>query len=315
MVTTPNYDLDIDNTLGGINASDYVIPSQKAIKTYVDNNSGGGGTVDQTYDGTSTHAQSGIAIAGAGFLQATNGKTAFTNTGTEATMGYTDTNTGEMYGVLTGNTYYGTGVILGAQSSTGGYLEAITTNGLSLTDGTTMKTAVLTVDNSNNLLVNGSEVALVSDLSSLADTDLSNLSATGKTVIDGKWVVSYSEIVSSNITLSNTYKNNWSLSTYLPNDNYIYEVIFSLVGTTTNTSGASIDVRLGTDIVKNSSNECYCMCLREQTRNSSTVITCGTITLPVGTGRKVYIQSLATGTLNTIRAIAYRRVGSNTQGE
>lgn len=71
MVTTPNYDLDVDTTLGGNNASDYIIPSQKAIKSYVDNNSGGGGTVDQTYDPTSQAAQSGVAIAGAGFLQNT----------------------------------------------------------------------------------------------------------------------------------------------------------------------------------------------------------------------------------------------------
>lgn len=41
MVTTPNYDLDIDTTLGGNNASDYVISSQKAIKAYVDNSTGG----------------------------------------------------------------------------------------------------------------------------------------------------------------------------------------------------------------------------------------------------------------------------------
>lgn len=62
MVTTPNYDLDVDTTLGGSNASDYVIPSQKAIKSYVDNNTGT--TVDQTYDPTSQAAQSGVAIAG-----------------------------------------------------------------------------------------------------------------------------------------------------------------------------------------------------------------------------------------------------------
>lgn len=41
MVRTPNYDLDIDTTLGGSNASDYIIPSQKAIKSYVDNSTGG----------------------------------------------------------------------------------------------------------------------------------------------------------------------------------------------------------------------------------------------------------------------------------
>lgn len=64
MSSTKNYDLDIDTNLGGSNASDYTIPSQKAIKTYVDNNAGGG-TVDQVYDSTSANAQSGIAISGA----------------------------------------------------------------------------------------------------------------------------------------------------------------------------------------------------------------------------------------------------------
>ena len=37
MSNTKNYDLDIDTTLGGSNASDYIIPSQKAIKSYIDN--------------------------------------------------------------------------------------------------------------------------------------------------------------------------------------------------------------------------------------------------------------------------------------
>lgn len=41
MPITNHYDLDIDTTLGGNNASDYVIPSQKAIKDYVDNSTGG----------------------------------------------------------------------------------------------------------------------------------------------------------------------------------------------------------------------------------------------------------------------------------
>ena len=67
MVNTPHFDLDIDSTLGGNNASDYVIPSQKAIKDYVDNTTGS--TVDQTYDPTSQAAQSGVAIAGAGFIK------------------------------------------------------------------------------------------------------------------------------------------------------------------------------------------------------------------------------------------------------
>lgn len=41
MVKTLKYDLDTDTTLGGDNASDYIASSQKAIKDYVDNHSGG----------------------------------------------------------------------------------------------------------------------------------------------------------------------------------------------------------------------------------------------------------------------------------
>ena len=52
-------DLDTDGTLA--NNSDVYVPSQKAVKTYVDSQIG---VVDQTFDGTSQNAQSGIAIAG-----------------------------------------------------------------------------------------------------------------------------------------------------------------------------------------------------------------------------------------------------------
>ncbi|MBQ5900869.1 MAG: hypothetical protein IIW86_03300 [Clostridia bacterium] len=83
MVNTPHFDLDIDSTLGGDNASDYVIPSQKAIKDYVDNNTGS--TVDQTYDPTSQAAQSGVAIAGAGFLTSAS-LTNYVTTNTEQTI-------------------------------------------------------------------------------------------------------------------------------------------------------------------------------------------------------------------------------------
>lgn len=60
MPNSKNYDLDIDTTLGGNNASDYVIPSQKAIKSYVDNHSGGGSSTDVQINGTSITSQ-GVA--------------------------------------------------------------------------------------------------------------------------------------------------------------------------------------------------------------------------------------------------------------
>ena len=41
MVAQPNYGLSTDITLGGNSPSDIISPSEKAIKTYVDNHSGG----------------------------------------------------------------------------------------------------------------------------------------------------------------------------------------------------------------------------------------------------------------------------------
>ena len=43
MTASKFFNLSIDTSLGGNSPSDYLVPSEKAIKTYVDNNSGGGG--------------------------------------------------------------------------------------------------------------------------------------------------------------------------------------------------------------------------------------------------------------------------------
>ncbi len=121
MVTTPNYDLDIDTTLGGNNASDYVIPSQKAIKSYVDNNSGGGGTVDQTFDGTSANAQSGVAITGAKFL-----KNEATQSGSSIILQGTIKNKSYAIGIGVNNSAYDYCTVVGATAETGGsYSTAI----------------------------------------------------------------------------------------------------------------------------------------------------------------------------------------------
>ena len=67
-MSAEHWDLDQDNTLGGNSPSPNKVSSQKALKEYIDSH-GGGGTVDQIYNPTSQNAQSGMAIAGAGFLQ------------------------------------------------------------------------------------------------------------------------------------------------------------------------------------------------------------------------------------------------------
>lgn len=389
MVTTLHFDLDIDTTLGGNNASDYVIASQKAIKSYVDNTSS---TVDQTYDSTSANAQSGVAIAGelssyatqlwaqqqsgllysamqqwvqnqgyttnvgtvtsvnntspdnngnvaitiptvptnisafnndsgyitssalSNYVQATNGNTSYTNTGTETTMGYTDTSTYEMYGVIAGkNTTYGTGIILGAQNGGSGYMSTLTTSGLTLMNATNppnIQTALLTVSN-NNLAVNGSEVATQSDLSSLADTDLSNLSATGKTVIDGQWVEANESIISSNTSLSGSTALTKRIT--LPNDNHKYEVLIRGSIYTSSTSGKEVFLKVKGN--ENSYDRYIARCI---TRTSSAMYSSGTTLITASyvasnqTNLTIARESSWSGNCSELTVVAYRRIGTNT---
>lgn len=57
-----HFDLDLDANLGGNNPNDNFIPSQKAVKTYIDNVTP---TVTDTYSATSSDAMSGKAVASA----------------------------------------------------------------------------------------------------------------------------------------------------------------------------------------------------------------------------------------------------------
>lgn len=91
-VSNQIFNLDIDSTLGGASASDYVSPSQKAVKSYVDNHSV---TIDQTYNSASANAQSGVAIAGAGFL------TSISSADVTTALGYTPYNSSNPSGYIT----------------------------------------------------------------------------------------------------------------------------------------------------------------------------------------------------------------------
>lgn len=144
-----------------------------------------------------------------------------------------------------------------------------------------------------------------------ADTDLSNLSATGKTVIDGQWVRSVLDLVTSAITLNNNYSNAWDISSYLPNDNYIYEVYISAYGVTAATSGSLLDVRVGSNILKGDDRTAIAFTLRSVVRSNANRQVSNTIIVPVDTNRLISVRSYGTGTLNTLRLLAYRRVGTN----
>lgn len=139
-----------------------------------------------------------------------------------------------------------------------------------------------------------------------ANSDLSNLSATGKHVIDGQWVSSRKEII-INGTPPTTKDVSFDLSSYLPNDGYTYEVLFSAVGTTGNVSGNGSVIILHTDLQPYNA---YIYAVR--TRAASTVNAAGSVILPVGTGRTVSVNFSTnnTGTYN-LYAFGYRRIGTN----
>ena len=125
------------------------------------------------------------------------------------------------------------------------------------------------------------------------------------TCVDGQWVASYYKCVSG---LSTDTDKTYSLSSYLPNDNYNYEVLFQLSGRTTTAQGSYVNYYLYTDAFSQST-------LVAATRAvTAAYMACGgNIILPVGTGRSVTLH-VGTGTSGeniTIEAKGYRRMGTN----
>jgi hypothetical protein len=142
--------------------------------------------------------------------------------------------------------------------------------------------------------------------SSGADTDLSNLSATGKAVLDGQWVIINEQIYSGSVNGSTALEKKVTL----PNDGHIYEVLISTEVETGTTSGNLIAVILKSDILTNYASVCAA-----RTRASSAVASRGSIIIPAkyNSSKNIYIYRSTgyTGTA-TITALAYRRVGTNT---
>ena len=125
-------------------------------------------------------------------------------------------------------------------------------------------------------------------------------------VVDGQWVSAKVELA-NNVTLPTTVADTYSLSTYLPDDNYDYEVIFSAQPSTGATSGNYATMTLVTDIITYGA-----WIARAVTRANAIVSAFGTCTLPVGLGRSVSVNpsSVNVGTYY-LYAIAYRRIGTN----
>ena len=265
-------------------------------------------TVDQVYDGTSANAQSGVAIAGAGFL------TGITSTDVTNALGYTPVN--KAGDTVTGVLYFPSDEIdiSGSAPSSNQFLQAFQINdinderigdfqGYHLTSGA----YGLTLSSKKHNESTYSVLRLGFDANGDAYCTFPDTVR-----VDGQWTFNSSSIASGVTWNSSSHSDakSYSLSSYLPNDSYKYEVIVRANGTTTATSGKMITVGVTSDIITTQMFVCRC-----RTRTASTQNCAGTVIIPVGTGRKVNVagagtEASADGTYD-LRVLGYRRIGTN----
>ncbi len=145
-----------------------------------------------------------------------------------------------------------------------------------------------------------------------ANIDLSNLDDAGKSVlnakadkseIDGEWVA-INEQIAYNISLQGSSYLTYDLSSYLPDDDNIYEVILSGRSVTSSTIGAYAPLLARTSVLNSTVYLCSC-----RTRTASNLNSAGSVTLPVGTNKELYITRTAEydGTF-TLNICGYRKV-------
>lgn len=143
----------------------------------------------------------------------------------------------------------------------------------------------------------------------LADTDLSNLSSTGKEVIDGQWVSSSQVLISSATSLNGS--TNLTYTVQVPNDGHVYEVLLRGEIETGSSSGNYCIL----SIQSNQLTSDWCYVAGARTRTSSGVNGYGAIIIPIKRANNnltVRRNSNYNGNATLLQMLAYRRVGTNT---
>lgn len=149
------------------------------------------------------------------------------------------------------------------------------------------------IDGENYLIKDSS---IEEQLNTKLNVDADNLSEQGKKVLDGQFIPKWYNIYqnASAPTLNNLEVD---LSSYLPNDNYNYDVkIFVYCRTAGN-----CEVRTASDFIED--------LWWGGTMNTSSLI-CNTSDFPIGKSRKIVIRTNASSNL-LLFAYGYRRIGTN----
>lgn len=131
---------------------------------------------------------------------------------------------------------------------------------------------------------------------------------TENTRFDGQWV-NNSLTLASSVTALTTSSTSYDLSSYLPNDNYNYEVLFTMNGQTKAAANSYSYGILSTDII---TSNCYVFIARTAMNTTNAIQGGGSIILPVGTGRTVTVGYNSKNSGNySLNAVGYRRIGTN----
>lgn len=142
----------------------------------------------------------------------------------------------------------------------------------------------------------------------VANTDLSNLSTTGKEVLDGQWVSSSQGIITSATSLIGS--TNLTYTVQVPNDGHVYEILLKGEVKTGTASG-----NFGTLSVK--SNELtsdWAYITGALTRTSNYNVGYGTIIIPITRANDNLTVRRSTNVnceVTSLQMLAYRRLGTN----
>lgn len=132
------------------------------------------------------------------------------------------------------------------------------------------------------------------------------LSVAKREDLDGGWAYSYVTML-SNVSINANTVRTVDLSSYLPNDGNIYEVLIKAIGSSSATSGNSIRLCAYSDIMTSNAS---CELGYNTVRSNASVSTSGSAVCLVGAKRVIYFINHGNATVSNIyfSCVGYRRV-------
>lgn len=165
----------------------------------------------------------------------------------------------------------------------------------------------------SNIEIDG-ENYLIKDSS--IEEQLTNKVDINSKVIDGQWVKSYIELAKNTqlpVTSEITYIE-YDISSYLPIDNYKYEILVTASMATANINGSLLETWIGS-LIDNSNDFAWLNFGKVVTRTAAFCFDANSIIIPVNKHRKIrFIYHAREGgvcQLSTLSLQGYRRLGTN----